>query len=442
MTREKRGERGVEAGNKRGLPPGGSRATKVGMTKSNNTLKAPATTLGASIRHVGLDVHKDTIAVAVAEGIAEPYFVKTISHDLHAVEKLVGELRERGKYQLRICYEAGPTGFVLARRLQAWRIECLVISPSHVPKRSADKVKTDKRDALKLARLLRSGDLKSIHLPDERDEAVRDLCRARTDAVEDLRRVRQQLKAFLLRNGYRYSGKSSWTQGHLRYLRELVMGHPAQKLVLEETLQAIDRGVHRVAQLEAHLETVVSDWRMRPVVEALQCLRGVAFIAASVLVSELGDLSRFAQPRQLMAFLGLVTNENSTGTKRRQGAITKCGNGHARMFLIEAAHHYRLPPKISKELSRRQERHSRRILQISWIAQNRLYRRTWKLMSRGLSTPKIVVAVARELSGFIWAIFRECQQPGCVNIRTPRTIPSPNQAARKVHYILHPVTSQ
>ena len=428
----------MEAGNKRGFATGGSRATKVGMTKTNNPLNDPATTLAASIRHVGLDVHKDTIAVAVAEGIAEPYFLKRISHDLHAV----GELREGGEYQLRMCYEAGPTGFVLARRLQAWGIECLVISPSHVPKGSADKVKTDKRDALKLARLLRSGDLKSIHLPDERDEAVRDLCRARTDAVEDLRRVRQQLKAFLLRNGYRYSGKSSWTQGHLRYLRELVMGHPAQKLVLEETLQAIDRGVHRVAQLEAHLETVVSEWRMRPVVEALQCLRGVAFIAASVLVSELGDLSRFAQPRQLMAFLGLVTNENSTGTKRRQGAITKCGNGHARMFLIEAAHHYRLPPKISKELSRAPGETS---------PQNpaNLLDRAKPPLPPHLEAhePRPQHSENRRRCGprtqrIHLAVFRECRQPGCVDIRTPRPIPSPNHAARKVHYILHPVTSR
>ena len=318
-----------------------------------NTLKAPAATQ-KNLRDIGLDVHNDTIAVAVAEEGGEPAFLKTISHDLHGVEKLVKELREGGRYTLRICYEAGPTGFVLARRLKAWRIECRVISPTHIPKASGDKIKTDRRDAVKLARLLRSGDVKGIHIPDERDEAVRDLCRARTDAVEDLRRLRQQRKGFLLRNGYRYSGKSSWTQAHLRYLRELVMCHPAQKFVLEETLESIDRAVHRQAQLEAHLETVVAEWRVKPVVEALQCLRGVAFIAATVVVSD-GRPLALRPPRQLMAYLGLVTNERSTGTSSRQGSITKCGNGHARLFLIEAAHHYRLPPKISKELSRRQE---------------------------------------------------------------------------------------
>lgn len=221
----------------------------------------------------------------------------------------------------------------------------------------------------------------------------------------------------------------------MRYLRELLVSHPAQKFVLEETIQSIDRAAHRLAQLEAHMESVVAEWRMRPAVEALQCLRGIAFIGATTLVSELGDLSRFEHPAQLMSYLGLVTNEHSTGNKRRQGGITKCGNAHARLFLIEAAHHYRLPPKISKELSRRQEGQSARVRQIAWIAQNRLHRRTWKLMARRVITPKIVVAVARELSGFIWAVFQETKTPGSVNIRSPKTTTSPKESTRK--YVLH-----
>jgi len=248
--------------------------------------------------------------------------------------------------------------------------------------------------------------------------------------------LRQQLKAFLLRNGYKYSGKSSWTQAHMRYLRELVLAEPAQKMVLEETLQAIDLGEKRQARIEEHMELVVSQWRMRPVVEALQCLKGVAFIGATVYVSELGDLRRFENPRQLMAFLGLVTKENTTGNRRRQGAITKCGNGHVRMFLIEAAHHYRLPPKISKELSKRQEGQSRRVREMAWTAQNRLHRRTWKLLARGVMTPKVVVAVARELSGFIWAIVREALEPGSVAVRAPRLNPSPKEHAREIEYTL------
>ena len=406
------------------------------MTKSNMTNSTA--TLDKKIKYLGMDVHKETIAVAIAEEGREGrlWFYKTISHDLHAVEKLIQELREKGEYQLVVCYEAGSTGFVLARRLIAMGVECLVVAPSKIAKESGDKVKTDKRDAVKLARLLRAGELKGIHIPDARDEAVRDLGRARTDAVEDLRRLRQQLKAFLLRNGYKYSGKSSWTQAHMRYLRELVLAEPAQKLVLEETLQAIDLGEQRQKRIEEHMELVVRQWRMRPVVEALQCLRGVAFIGATVLVSELGDLRRFEDPRQLMAFLGLVTKENTSGERRRQGSITKCGNGHVRKFLIEAAHHYRLSPKVSKELSKRQEGQSRRLLGMSWEAQNRLHRRTWKLMNRGLMTPKIVVAVARELSGFIWAIMREALEPGSVAIRSPRLNPSPKEHARQIEYTL------
>jgi transposase len=406
------------------------------MNPSKHTLKGPATSLEPTMLAVGLDVHKDTIAVAVAEPGGEARYLKTISHDLHAVEKLVAELRQRGRHQLKVCYEAGPTGFVLARRLLAWGIECEVVAPSLIPKGSGEKVKTDKRDAVRLARLLRAGELTAVKIPDERDEAIRDLCRARTDAVEDLRRQRQQLKAFLLRNGYRYTGKSSWTQGHMRYLRELVMNHPAQKAILEESIQSIEAAVARVARLEAHLEAVVEQWERKPVVEALQCLRGVGFLAAVVLTSELGDLTRFAHPRQLMAYLGLVPGERSTGGSRRQGSITKCGNRHARLFLIEAAHHYRLPPKVSKELSKRQQGQSRRVCALAWEAQNRLHRRTWKLMARGVIVPKVVVAVARELLGFLWAIHQETLHPGSMLPRLPRTDPSPRATARHIDYVL------
>ena len=405
------------------------------MTKPNDTTIC-ATTLKTIIQYVGFDVHKDTIAVGVADEGQQPRYLKTISHDLHAVEKLIHELRQKGKVQLKVCYEAGPTGFVLARRLLAWGIECQVVAPSLIPKGSGDKIKTDKRDAVRLARLLRAGELTAVKIPDERDEAIRDLCRARTDAVEDLRRLRQQLKAFLLRNGYRYMGKSSWTQGHMRYLRELAVNHPAQKAILEESIQSIEAAVARVARLEGHLEEVVAQWDKRPVVEALQCLRGVAFLAATVMVSELGELGRFEHPRQLMAFLGLVSSEHSSGNKVRQGSITKCGNRHARLFLIEAAHHYRQPPKVSKELSRRQEGQSRRVREMAWEAQNRLHRRTWKLMARGVMVPKVVVAVARELVGFIWAISRETAKPGSVPKRLPRVEKSPTGAARQIDYVL------
>jgi transposase len=250
-----------------------------------------------------------------------------------------------------------------------------------------------------------------VHVPDACDEAIRDLCRARTDAVRDQRRSRQQLKALLLRLGHHYTGKSSWTEAHLRYLRELELSHPAQKVVLEEYLLAVSQAGARVARLNGQIELHVATWRMKPAVEALMALRGIQIIAATVLLAELGDLSRFAHPRQLMAYLGLVSSEQSTGNSRHQGAITKCGNQHARWFLIECAQHYALPPKVSKELSRRQEDQPQRVKELSWKAQTRLHRRFWMLLQRGLCRQKAVVAVARELCGFIWALMREMPRP-------------------------------
>lgn len=312
---------------------------------------------------LGLDVHAQTIAIAIAEEGAggEVRLYGTISHDLHALEKTLSKLRKAHPgTELRVCYEAGPTGFVLARRLAQLGIDCTVVAPSLIPSRSGERVKTDRRDALKLARLHRAGELSKVHVPDASDEAMRDLCRARTDAVQDLRRGRAQLKAFLLRHGYRYSGKSSWTEAHQRYLRELVLPHAAMRVVLEDALRTISVAAERIARLEEGMEALLQSWAMRPVVEALMGLRGFQMVGAMVLVSELGGAWRFEHPRQLMAYLGLVPTEHTSGDKRRQGAITKAGNAHARWLLIEAAQHYWLPPKVSKELSVRQQGQNRR----------------------------------------------------------------------------------
>jgi transposase len=243
-------------------------------------------------------------------------------------------------------------------------------------------------------------------VPDASDEAMRDLCRARTDAVQDLRRGRAQLRAFLLRNGYRYSGRAAWTEAHRRYLRELVLPHGAQRVVLEDSLRSITTAEERIQRLEDQMEALLQSWAMKPVVEALMGLRGFQTISAMVMVSELGGAWRFDHPRQLMCYLGLVPTENSSGSRRRQGAISKAGNSHARWLLIEAAHHYRLPPKISKELSKRQEHLSQAIKDCSWKAQTRLHSRMMKLYARGKRPNKVIVAVARELAGFVWAIFR------------------------------------
>ena len=364
-------------------------------------------TMPKPLLYIGLDVHAQSIAIAIAEAGGEVRNYGSISNDLHAVEKVLTKIKKAHPgTELRVCYEAGPTGFVIVRHLARMKVHCTVVAPSLIPNRSGDRIKTDKRDAVKLARLHRAGELTAVHVPDALDEAMRDLCRARTDAVQDLRRSRSQLKAFLLRHGYRYSGKSAWTEAHRRYLRELVLPHAAHRLVLEDALRVISESEGRIRRLEEGMEALLEEWSMKPVVQALMGLRGFQLIGAMVIVSELGGAWRFAHPRQLMAYLGLVPTESSSGERRRQGSISKCGNSHARWLMLEASHHYRLAPKVSKELSTRQEGLSEEIKKCSWQAQTRLYKRLRQLLARGKHRNKAQVAVARELVGFVWQVFR------------------------------------
>ena len=331
-----------------------------------------------------------------------------ISNDLQAVEKWIGRLRKGHGHDtlLRACYEAGPCGFGLARRLRQIGVDCEVVAPSLTPTRPGDRVKTDRRDARKLARLLRAGELKAVYIPEPADEAIRDLCRARTDAVDDRRRSRHRLKGFLLRHGYRYQGKTSWSAAHERYLRELVLAHPAMKVILEEYLISIRAAGERIARCELAMRDLLERWRLAPAVQALMAMKGFQTVAAMILVSELGAIARFSHPRQVMAYLGLIPSENTSSDKRRQGVITKCGNAHARWLLVECAQHYVAPPKVSKELSRRQEGQSREVRAISWRAQNRLHGRFMRLSARRLQRNKALVAIARELCGFIWELLR------------------------------------
>jgi transposase len=366
--------------------------------------------------YLGLDVDKEWIVIAVAEwgrkGAVQD--LGAISNDLHALEKLLGRLRKRygPDVIIRACYEAGPCGFGIARRLRQLGVECAVVAPSLTPTRAGDRVKTDRRDARKLARLLRAGELTSVYIPEATDEAIRDLCRARSDAVDDRRRSRHRLKGFLLRHGYRYQGKSSWSAAHERYLRELVLPHPAMKVILEEYLQGIAAAGERIARCEVGMRDLLEKWRLAPAVRALMAMKGFQTVAAMILVSELGEVHRFGHPRQVMAYLGLVPTENSSSDRRRQGHITKCGNAHARWLLVECAQHYAAPPKVSKELSRRQEGQSHAVRAISWRAQNRLHHRYTRLLARRLQRNKATVAVARELCGFIWELLRtqDCYQ--------------------------------
>ena len=365
--------------------------------------------------YIGLDVHKDSVSIAWAlAGTEEPKSYGKAPADLDSFLRVLRRILKKhqwSKEDVALCYEAGPTGFVLARRLLHLKFDIIVVAPSKTPTRSGDRIKTDPRDARKLARLLRAGELTAVHIPDGADEVIRDVCRARTDAVDDQTRSRFRLGSFLLRNGYHYTGKSRWGATHMSYLRELVLPDPAQKIVLEEYLQRIDICVEQVERLEHQMDQLLLTWDRRPFVEALQGFRGFQLIASMTVTSELGDLTRFDHPRKLMAYLGLVPGEDSSGTRRRQGPITKCGNSHARWMLVEVARSYRLPPKVSMHLSKRQDGLSREIRALSWKAQERLHRRYMRLHRRGLHYNKIVVAIARELVGFIWELAQLMEQP-------------------------------
>jgi transposase len=361
-------------------------------------------------KYVGLDVHKDTTVVAVADGgrQGEVRLHGTISSDLRALEKTLKKIGGE-EVKLHVVYEAGPTGYGVYRRLQQLHIDCIVVAPSRIPQANGARQKNDRRDATMLARLHRAGELMAIHVPEDVDEAIRDLTRARADAVHDLCRAKQRLKSFLLRQGLHYPGKASWSEEHQRYLRALKFPIPSLRSVLEEYLFAFDQIVQRVQRLEELLAVHVPQWRMYPAVQALMCMRGFRLTAAAMLVAELGDIRRFSHPRHVMAFLGLVPKQNSTGQTMRMGAITKAGNPHARWILVEVVQHALMTPKVSRQLGIRQEGQPAIYRELSWKAQVRLHKRGWHLLRRGVMKAKVNIAMARELVGFIWDLL--CHVP-------------------------------
>jgi len=364
------------------------------------------------ITYVGLDVHKETIAVALAESGRQREVREhgKIANTPAAVKALAARLAH-GKPELRFCCEAGPCGYGIQRQLTAAGYGCVVVAPSLIPRKPGERIKTDRRDAINLAKLHRAGELTPVWIPDQAHEAIRDLVRARLAAVRSLRQARQQLSGFLLRHGHHYS-RPAWTLVHRRWLAGLRFEQPVHHIVLEDYISVVEAAKERRDRLEARIEAALPEWSLAPVVHALQSLRGMALVAAATLAAEVGDITRFDNPRQLMAYLGLVPSEHSSGGTRRQGGITKAGNGAARRMLIEAAWSYRFPARVSREQLLRQEALPKPIRDIAWKAQERLCRRYRKLARAGKQPTVVTAAIARELAGFVWAIAKQVQRPG------------------------------
>jgi transposase len=358
-----------------------------------------------TVRFMGLDVHAETIAVAVAEPDGEVRSLGQIPNRPESIRKLVKKLGPAET--LRVCYEAGPTGYVIYWQLTTMGVRCEVVAPTLVPTKAGDRVKTDRRDAEKLARSYRAGDLTAVWVPDAAHEALRDLVRAREAAKKDQLRARHRLGKFLLRHGRRPSaGMAAWSQRHLAWIRQVPFDQPAQEATRLDYLHEVEHGAARIARLEHAINEAVTTAppHMRAVIEALQALRGVAQLSAVTIVAEVGELSRFARAPQLMGYSGLGACEDSSGARTRRGGITKTGNAHLRRIVVEAAWSYRHRPAVGSALRQRQTTVSDEVKAIGWKAQLRLHARYRKLLGRGKCQQQVVTAVGRELLGFIWAI--------------------------------------
>jgi transposase len=362
-------------------------------------------------KYVGLDVHKETIAVSVAEADGgEVRFLGEVANTADSVVKLIKRLRKEGA-KLSFCYEAGPCGYGLHRQLLDLGQDCQVVAPSLIPKKPGDRVKTDRRDSLNLARLHRAGELTAVWVPDGAQEALRDLTRAREDMKHLQRQTKQRLLGFLLRHGKRFEGKDNWTQAHFRWFEEVKFEQPVQQIVFQEYVDSVQAMTRRVAAFDEQMESAARDSVFWPVIEGLMALRGVKLITATTIVTEIGDLKRFATAPQLMAYLGVVPSEHSSGESKSRGGITKTGNGHVRRVLVEAAWQYRYPARKTAVLQRRAERASEQVQEIAWKAQKRLCARYRLLEARGKLKVQVCIAIARELAGFIWAIGQALPQP-------------------------------
>jgi transposase len=361
--------------------------------------------MNKTIKNIGLDVHKKSISIGIADDgrDGEVRYYGKIDNDMNQLDKVIRKLISQGAV-LRFVYEAGPCGYGIYRYLTNNDIDCVVVAPSKIPQQSGNRLKNDRRDCLSLARLHRAGELTPVYVPTEADEALRDLTRAREDATRALRTAKQQLGAFLLRYDKVYSGRSKWTKAHFNWLADIAMSHPAQQIVFQEYIDTVTDCSNRVQRLTEQLRQQSQESSLHEFIKALQSMRGISLIVAATIAAEIGDLTRFENPGKLMAFLGLIPSEHSSGDRVKKGPITKAGNGHVRKALVEAAHAYRFAAKKSRELRKRQEGLPKDVLDISWKAQCRLCTRYHYLVAKGKKTNVVKTAIAREIAGFSWAI--------------------------------------
>jgi transposase len=364
--------------------------------------------LNRTIKNIGLDVHKNSISIGIADDgrDGEIRYYGKINNNMDQLDKVIRKLISKGAV-LRFVYEAGPCGYAIYRYLTKNDIDCVVVAPSKIPRQSGNRLKNDKRDCLALARLHRSGELTPVYVPTEEDEALRDLVRAREDANRALRTAKQQLGAFLLRHDIIYSGRTKWTKAHFNWLSDISLPHSAQSIVFQEYIDTVTDCSNRVQRLTEQIRQQSQQSRQYEFIKALQAMRGISLIVAATIAAELGDLSRFATPGMLMAYLGLIPSEHSTGERVKKGPITKAGNRHVRKALVEAAQAYRFPARKSRTLRKRQEELPKEVLDISWKAQCRLCTRYQYLTAKGKNANVTKTAIAREIAGFSWAIARE-----------------------------------
>ena len=363
------------------------------------------------ITYVGIDAHKKDLYIAMLVGTQATPVTWTVANEPNAIRRLGRKLEREAPGPVRVCYEAGPCGYALQRRMTTTRVACQVIAPALIPRKPGERIKTNPRDARKLAELLRAGLLTEVQPPTPADEAVRDLCRARDDAREDLQRARHRLGQLLLRRGLHFSGRN-WTRAHRRWIESLTWTHAPERVVVDDYLLAIDHLAVRLTALDARLAEIAQTEPYRAPVAWLRCFRGIDTLTAMLILAELHDFRRFPSPRALMAYLGLVPGEDSSGEKHRRGRITRAGNALVRRLLIEAAWHYQHRPTIGPALTRRRQGQPGRVIAIADQAQQRLCRRFRRLAEQHKPKPKIAVAIARELAGFVWAALQPAPAGG------------------------------